>query len=75
MLQAFATLISMFVAAIAVGAIVSVLREEWEAVLLAVGLGHAPEPLAALPPRFRDVTVRRGAMTRLVPPARVRAAL
>jgi hypothetical protein len=75
MLQAVATLISLFAAAIAIAVIADVLREEWEAVRTALGFAPAPETLAPLPPRFREVTVRRGAMTRLVPPARVRAAL
>jgi hypothetical protein len=75
MLQAVTTLVSLFVAAIAVSVILDMLRDERDAIRTALGLAPANRALAPLPPRFRDVSVRRGSASRLVPPARVRAAL
>jgi hypothetical protein len=75
MLQAVTTLISLFVGAIAVGVILQMLSEERDAIRSALGLAGTVQPLAPLPPRFREISVRRGPTTRLTPPARVRVAI
>jgi hypothetical protein len=75
MLQAVAALISLLVGVVAINVIVHVLREDRDAVLAALGIASGPSSIAPLPPRFRTAATRRGATTRLTPPARVRAAL
>ncbi|QJU59568.1 hypothetical protein HL653_19025 [Sphingomonas sp. AP4-R1] len=75
MLQAVTTLISLFVGAIAIGVIITMLSEERDAIRMALGFAVPREPLAPLPPRFREISVRRGSSMRLAPPARVRVAL
>jgi hypothetical protein len=75
MLQAVTTLISLFLGAIAVSVIWNMLSEERDAIRMALGLASPRQPLAPLPPRFREISVRRGSTTRLVPPAKIRVAL
>lgn len=75
MLQAVTALVSMLVGAIAIGVIMQIVRDEADAIRAALGMDAKLPSLAPLPPRFREVTVRRGPVMRLAPPARVRVAL
>ena len=74
MLQAVSVLMSMFLGAIAAGVIWNMLSEERDSIRAALGLSPSAQSFAPLPPRFREVTVRRSQALRLTPPARVRVA-
>lgn len=73
MLQAVSALVSLFLGAIAVAVIWNMLSEERDSIRAALGFAPAPA-FAPLPPRFREVTVRRAPTMRMAPPARVRVA-
>lgn len=75
MLQAVSALISLFLGAVALSVIWNMLSEERESICAALGFTPAARSFAPLPPRFREVTVRRAPTTRMAPPARVRVAL
>lgn len=59
MLQALATMFFAAIALLGLGLIASFLRQDWDAMLTALGLYRAPAVPAPLPPRYRVRTLRR----------------
>jgi hypothetical protein len=74
MLQALVTLLFSIVALIALGAIVQLLRNDWDMVLGALGLHRRVAPSAPLPPLVRANPARRAVMLRVEPAPQRRAA-
>lgn len=74
MLQALASILFSALALLAFGAIVQLLRNDWDLVVQALGFGRAATPITPLPPKVRAKPARSAVMLRMEPIAQRRAA-